>query len=85
MGKPTTTPRPARAPEDAVRIAASRERSAAKPIKGRIRLEAVENHERAARLFRHILEAAEERRELRRREAKTDGGQRNNASTGTDG
>lgn len=83
MGKPTRTPGPARAPESDERIAASSDRSA-KPIKGRINLEPVENHDRAARLFRHILEAAEERR-LRRREAKANEGQRSNAPTGTDG
>jgi hypothetical protein len=46
------------------------------PIKGRNQLGEVEDHERAARLFRHILEAAEKRRAKKKREAEANGTQR---------
>ncbi|HKF26290.1 MAG TPA: hypothetical protein VKB24_09945 [Candidatus Acidoferrum sp.] len=56
-----------------------------KPIKGINRLEEVEDEERAARLFRLILEAAEERRALKKqREAKANAPERS-TSTGGDG
>ena len=55
------------------------------PIKGHNRLEAVEDHDRAARLFRIILQAAEKRRERKRREAEANGTQRTDASADANG
>ena len=44
-----------------------------KPLRGHNRLDAAEDHDRAARLFRIILQAAEKRRERKRREAEVMG------------
>lgn len=52
-----------------------------KPIAGRNRLEEFEDHDRAARLFRIILQAAEKRRDRKRREAEANGTQREDAAS----
>ena len=51
-----------------------------KPIKLRNQLEEAEDHERAARLFRVILRAAEKRRQRKRREVEANGKQSADAS-----